>query len=251
MTSNSLHSAESVMHYTPEDIVQRAVDTLGGEILLDPASDAFGNATVCARNFYPREGLVRPWFGPLFVNPPGRSDDNPGGASAWWHKLIAEWELASGSWSAIFVGFSLEILQTCQSKGYRHPLRFPTCVPKQRIKFDVNAAVLRSSLVGKLEALKPKKCGVCKGSGIVASTWSEYASEPCEACHMRELAYAAAAAPLNEKLAKIESAMKRGERRYPGNSPTHGNFITCVTVDGGVQERFRAEFSPIGVVSGC
>ena len=219
MTSNSLHSAESVMHYTPEDIVQRAVDTLGGEILLDPASDAFGNATVCARNFYPREGLVRPWFGPLFVNPPGRSDDNPGGASAWWHKLIAEWELASGSWSAIFVGFSLEILQTCQSKGYRHPLRFPTCVPKQRIKFDVNAVDLYRSLKNRLASDEK----------------------------MTEAKYAA----LATKLAKVESARLRGERRYPGNSPTHGNFITCVTVDGGVQERFRAEFSPIGVVSGC
>jgi len=219
MTSNSLHSAESVMHYTPEDIVQRAVDTLGGEILLDPASDAFGNATVCARNFYPREGLVRPWFGPLFVNPPGRSDDNPGGASAWWHKLVSEWELASGSWSAIFVGFSLEILQTCQSKGYRHPLRFPTCVPKQRIKFDVNAAELYTALKNRL------------------------ASDEL----MTEAKYAA----LTTKRAKVESAMKRGERRYPGNSPTHGNFITCVTIDGRVPERFRAAFSPIGVVSGC
>lgn len=213
--SGALHSAESVMHYTPADIVQRAVDALGGEIMLDPASDAFGNETVRARQFYSEQGLLKPWHGPLFVNPPGRSDDNPGGASAWWHKLIAEWERASGSWSAIFVGFSLEILQTCQSKGYLHPLRFPTCVPERRIKFDVNAAKLHTSLA-------------------IDETMS----------HVECVSRMA-------KRAKVESAMKRGERRYPGNSPTHGNFITCVTVDGNVQARFREAFSPIGVVSGC
>ena len=217
--SGALHSAESVMHYTPKDIVQRAVDALGGEIMLDPASDVFGNETIRARQFYDKQGLLQPWHGPLFVNPPGRSDDNPGGASAWWHKLVSEWELASGSWSAIFVGFSLEILQTCQSKSYRHPLRFPTCVPKQRIKFDVSAVDLYRSLKNRL------------------------ASDEL----MTEAKYAA----LRTKLAKVESAMKRGDTRFPGTSPTHGNFITCVTVDGNAQARFRTAFSPIGVVSGC
>lgn len=215
--SGALHSSASVMHYTPAYIVERAVQALGGAIWMDPASDIFGNATVRAKQFYSVEGLVRPWHGPLFVNPPGRSDDNPGGASAWWHKLIAEWETAEREWSAVFVGFSLEILQTCQSKSYRHPLSFPTCVPKRRIKFDVNAAELRSSLYTRLHSPE------------------ELTSKQYQA--------------LSVKFAKVESAMRRGDTRYPGDSPTHGNFITCVTASPTVTGRFRNAFRDLGEVT--
>lgn len=218
--SNILHSKESVNHYTPAGIIERARDVLG-RIALDPASDAFANETVQATTFYAREGLFRNWYGPLFLNPPGKSDDNPGGASAWWHKLIAEWEMARAAnhaWSAIFVGFSLEILQTCQSKSYRHPLSFPTCVPKRRLRFEVNATELYTDLKRQVEV-------------------AELAALPDSV------------ARLTAKLAKVESALKRGERRFPGNSPTHGNFITCVTDDGFVADRFRRTFKDIGVIT--
>lgn len=211
--SGAQHSAESVMHYTPRDIVERARATLGS-FMLDPAGDAFSNLVVGAAAVYEREGLVRPWHGPVFVNPPGRSDDNPGGASAWWHKLVAEWDAGNKSWSAIFVGFSLEILQTCQSKSYRHPLSFPTCVPKQRIKFDVNAAELRTQLARQLACVAP---GTPK--------------------HTK----------LSTKLAKVDAALKRGERRYPGDAPPHGNFVTCVAHDLAVTQRFYTAFADLGM----
>ncbi len=131
--TNALHSAQSVEQYTPKSIIEPARYALGGRIALDPASCEFANIAVGAETYYDSGGLERPWFGPLFVNPPGKGPGNPKGQAAWWNKLMEEW---MGGWSAIFVGFSLELLQTAQSYFCFQPLQFPCCIPKRRIKFD-------------------------------------------------------------------------------------------------------------------
>jgi hypothetical protein len=58
-------------------------------------------------------------------------------AVTWWRALCRQWERGHVT-AAFFVGFSLELLQSCQGgpdPGH-HPLDFYCCVPRERIKFD-------------------------------------------------------------------------------------------------------------------
>ena len=134
-----LHSHKTVEHLTPPSIIARIRYALGG-IALDPASCSLANRLVRADRIFTEEqnGLSRGWWGPMYLNPPGKSSSNPKGAAIWWVKLVKEFIAASGGenpWSAIFLGFSLEILQTTQSYDVLHPLDFTMCIPKRRIKF--------------------------------------------------------------------------------------------------------------------
>ena len=65
--------------YTPSHIIEIARACMGG-IDLDPASCAIANETVKASRFYDirQNGLKRPWFGRIWLNPPfGRSPNHP------------------------------------------------------------------------------------------------------------------------------------------------------------------------------
>ena len=201
---NAKLSSASVEHFTPEPYVAAARFTLG-HIALDPASCASANEVVRAEQIFTEadDGLSKPWEGPVFLNPPGgraerkyydvKSNSN---AVLWWAKLINEWNRTGitvfgrydTKWSAIFVGFSLEILQAAQAPGVkRQPLDFPVCIPSKRIKF---------------EKMFP----------------------PFEDCC--------------------------GRIRVPGDQPTHGNVIVCVTSELEVARRFATAFSKFGYVRG-
>src|SRR5205809_33616 len=80
-----------------------------GAIDLDPASHAEANRIVRARRFYSEKqnGLRRPWRGRVFINPPG------GLVPAFWCRLMLAWHLREIR-SAIWIGYSLEQLQTLQ-----------------------------------------------------------------------------------------------------------------------------------------
>lgn len=71
--------------------------------------------------------------------PPGHKHEGvTSSAVTWWRALCGEWEVGRVT-AAIFVGFSIELLQSCQ-KGENpghHPLDFPCCFPKDRVPFDV------------------------------------------------------------------------------------------------------------------
>lgn len=177
MSANIRHSSASVEHFTPGWLVEKARYVLGG-IDLDPASSEEANRVVRAPRIYTREsnGLHQArWDGRTILNPPGglvdgagmpvhrSTKDNPGGctvtgscglppghkhehvkssAVVWWQVLCAEWFLSHVP-AAFFVGFSLELLQSCQGGeparlgAGHHPLDFYCCIPRERIKFDV------------------------------------------------------------------------------------------------------------------
>jgi len=172
MSANVRHSSETNEYFTPRDIVEAARDTLGG-IDLDPASCARANQAVRANNFYAARdnGFVRDWHGRVFLNPPGGSCDDVGrrvlkkskdhpsctesGAcglppghehrgvqsaqKAWWRKLAREWQLGGHVSAAVFVSFSIELLQTSQvdcPDPMLLPHRFPICFPRSRIAYD-------------------------------------------------------------------------------------------------------------------
>ncbi len=165
------HSSESNEHYTPEKIVE-LVRGLMGAIDLDPASSEVANRRVRATRFYSQGGEIPFWRGRVFLNPPGGTCDKdfrtvikadkakgrkpcsetgdcglpPGhkhegldsSAKKWWFKLVKEWRELRVS-QAIFVGFSLEMLQTMQvdtPEGLPTPLDVPLCFPRTRVAYD-------------------------------------------------------------------------------------------------------------------
>jgi len=165
------HSSASAEHFTPPTIIE-AARTVLGEIDLDPASSKIANRVVKATRFYDvaENGFVRSWAGPfeasrVFLNPPGGRQEPDGrrvekgetglkatsAAKAWWFKLVREWT-EGRVLSAIFVGFSVEILQTTQvdvplyerpretgqprfTESLLVPLDFPMCFPSRRLAY--------------------------------------------------------------------------------------------------------------------
>lgn len=166
---NARHSSDTAEHYTPAFIVEAARYALGGVIDLDPASCTAANNVVKARTIFTKatNGNSQPWKGSVFLNPPGGSCDIMGqqvikaskgvpactetGACGlkpghthdgchssqkfWWQKLVYEHALGMVP-SAIFVSFSIELLQTSQvdAKG-KTPHDFPICFPSRRVPY--------------------------------------------------------------------------------------------------------------------
>lgn len=133
---NAKHSALSVEHFTPREVVDAARETMGW-IHLDPASCKLANDKLVGaeRLFTARDdGLSRPWVGNVFVNPPGGKVDGKSSAVVWWNKLVGDWRERHSVEQAIFVAFSLEFLQTAQ-RSLLSPLLLPFCVPSSRLKF--------------------------------------------------------------------------------------------------------------------
>ena len=135
-TLEAKHSKGSAEWYTPVEYVEAARMVLGA-IDLDPASNNIANSVVGATTFYTRDddGLSRPWYGRVFVNPPG------GLTKKFWERFISE-PLDAGVW----IGYSLEQLQTLQRPFDVSPLsHYPICVPRRRIAFwqnDTNQAIV-------------------------------------------------------------------------------------------------------------
>lgn len=132
-TLQAMHSSATPEHGTPPDIIEAARRVLGF-IDLDPSSSPVFNENVKAERYFSktRNGLMEEWSGRLFVNPP--SGDRGGLVKAFWDKLMhhyAQREIQA----AIWVGFSIDQLQTLQNTTFGGPLRFPICIPRQRIQF--------------------------------------------------------------------------------------------------------------------
>jgi hypothetical protein len=137
--ANSHHSSKSVEFFTPLDIVEAARKVMG-RIDLDPATTKQANEDrIKAKRFYTKEtnGLEHDWSGNVFLNPPGGLHEGHSSAKVWWEKLADEYNNDNVK-QAIFIGFSMEILQTVQiSKVAPYYLTsFPICIPKRRIAFD-------------------------------------------------------------------------------------------------------------------
>lgn len=63
--------AESNEWYSPSNLVEDCRDVMG-EITLDPASCITAQQVIKAKHYYTKEmnGLLLPWFGSIFLNPP-------------------------------------------------------------------------------------------------------------------------------------------------------------------------------------
>ena len=74
--------------HTPSDLIDLVRDVFGGVIDLDPASHVYANKTVRANTFFSKNvnGLIRPWYGNVWLNPPFSEWVN------WQAKVLAELE---------------------------------------------------------------------------------------------------------------------------------------------------------------
>lgn len=163
--SNARHSSESSEHYTPPEVIDIARQAMGG-IDLDPASCALANTLVGAAEFFDIDdnGLECEWHGRVFLNPPGGKIDANGfrvvkdctvtgacglppmhehkepvtsASKTWWFKMAREF-IEGRIDSAVFLGFSIEILQTTQVKppdGLPTAADFACCFPSRRLSF--------------------------------------------------------------------------------------------------------------------
>ncbi len=147
---NPLHSNRSAEWWTPRDYADAAHEVMGG-IDLDPFSCAEANQVIRALLYFDKsdDGLAHPWSGNVFVNPPGgvtekvkdpvtgrekRVRIEPSLVRPAWERLVRETE-AGNVMQAIWIGYSLEQLQTLQSSP-RCPLDYSICFPAARIPFD-------------------------------------------------------------------------------------------------------------------
>ena len=145
-TKNVLHSSGEERWYTPPLVIKLARRVLGS-IDLDPASDAFGNSRVGASSYYSKGvrggGLAQPWYGKIFVNPPGGVVPDPKGgkrevsqARLFWDRLEAQ-RSNPAFVHAIYVAFSIEQLVRTQSHGepsWGAPY-FPFVIPSARLRY--------------------------------------------------------------------------------------------------------------------
>ena len=132
---NARHTMTTAEWYTPSYIVEPARRVLG-VIDLDPASSRTANRTVKAAKFFDEQtdGLNQDWWGNVFLNAPGGKRSGVSLPLCFWQYLVWNYEEHFIK-AAIWIGYSLEQLQTFQSSASRNPLSFPICIPKKRIPF--------------------------------------------------------------------------------------------------------------------
>jgi hypothetical protein len=153
---NPRHTSETDAWFTPASIVEATRSTLEA-IDLDPASCPAANRVVRASRFFDEidNGYLTPWAGRVFLNPPGGRCDEWGrrtekvgrsASKAWWFRLANEF-VAGRVPAAVFLGYSVEVLQTTQvdpergedGKELPIPLDFPLCFPSRRLSFTDEA----------------------------------------------------------------------------------------------------------------
>ncbi len=132
---NIQHSSSTDSWGTPPELIESVRKVLNG-IDLDPASSVEFNKVVRANRVITvhEYALVTPWEvenKSVFLNPPGGKTGNKSNTVLFWQKLLSYRSMFS---HAIFMGFSLECLQTTQQCP-ESLLDFPFCVPSKRIRF--------------------------------------------------------------------------------------------------------------------
>lgn len=130
-TVQLIHQSNSAEWFTPRPYIE-AVRCALGAIDLDPASCGEANRTVQAARYFTREnnGLMRPWRGRVFCNPPY------GGEQARFSKKMIE-EFRCGHMTA-----GVLLVKAATDCRWFQPLwGFPLCFVSRRIRFDTPEGV--------------------------------------------------------------------------------------------------------------
>lgn len=122
------HHSELARHdwHTPAEIVEAAREVLGA-LDLNPASCERANETVRAARFYSpkQDGLKRPWFGRLWMNPPyGRF------IALWVARLVHEYEKGNVTEAVALLPARVDTAWFARLDAY------PRCHIRGRLKFN-------------------------------------------------------------------------------------------------------------------
>lgn len=153
------HSNKSVEHGTPPWILDCVRATFQKHIDMDPCSTEVFNQHVDATVFYTKEedGLLQPWAGDVYVNPPGGrmlapegysqpvptkeqlrafGEDDFSAPAFWWQHTWRMWVQKKIS-QAAFMCFNPELLRYAQQfHMVGHPLEYSTVVFRKRLEFN-------------------------------------------------------------------------------------------------------------------
>lgn len=134
-------SSKSMEWFTPPEVIEVVTKVLDG-ITLDPAGCMYANTIVNAHAIYTKEdnGLVNPWWGTVFLNPPyGFTSNKKSMAGVWAETMIRKYcrqEFTSGI---------LLLNANVSDKWFENLRKFPMVFSKRRIKFlDANGVRQKS-----------------------------------------------------------------------------------------------------------
>lgn len=127
----SNHAKYTAVWYTPAWVVDKVRNIFGGVIDLDPASDAVGNKTVQATNYYTERdnGLLQPWYGNVWLNYPGGVTKGVSHSTIWFAKAEEEYFYGRAE-NIIVCVFSMDHLCVCPAM-----LDYPICYLRNRLVF--------------------------------------------------------------------------------------------------------------------
>lgn len=117
--------------YTPARYIEAACKVMG-DIDLDPASCELANRTVKAKRYYTIEdnGLVQPWHGRVWLNPPYNPTwDCRFPQPTWARKLQREYQSGNIEQALLLVSASIK------QKWFHELLDYPLCLMLERIFF--------------------------------------------------------------------------------------------------------------------
>ena len=127
----TMFSSETNEYYTPPQYVEAARQVMGG-IDLDPANHEKAQEWIQAGSFYTvaDDGLNKPWFGRVWLNPPYGMDGGDSNQDTWAQHLVAEYEAGNVTEAILLVKAAL---------GYNWFERlwwdWPVCFGRERLSF--------------------------------------------------------------------------------------------------------------------
>lgn len=129
--------------YTPPKYIEAARSVMG-KIDLDPASCEEANQVVQAERYYTirENGLIQPWSGRVWLNPPyGRSEDGSN-QDIWSSRLIYQYEEGHVDEAILLVNAAVD------TKWFQRLFAYPVCFPAQRINFSTPEPTISGSTHG-------------------------------------------------------------------------------------------------------
>lgn len=126
----ALHSSKSVEWHTPPHILDAVRNTLGG-FDLDPASCAEASVRVGAADWIglPEDGLVAPWHGRVWCNPPYGTLDGHSQQAVWLQKAVTE--VGRGACDVVAMLLNAHV----GTKWFRTVWQYPVCILDDRVRF--------------------------------------------------------------------------------------------------------------------